>query len=410
MDDLELIHDWNRIQGAFDWSRVARVEVDDETLRDGLQSPSAVDPPVGDKIRLLHLMDRLGIHAADLGLPAAGRRAADTVVALAGEIVSANLAIRPNCAARTVLSDVRAVLEVSHKVGLPIEVAAFVGSSPIRQRAEGWTLDRMVRKCEEAVTFAVREGLPVTMVTEDSTRARPQALSAIYTAAIACGARRVCVSDTVGHATPEGARALVRFVVEEIVAPSGVDVGVDWHGHRDRGFGLANTMAAIEAGATRVHGTALGIGERAGNTETELILVNLALNGVHHADLTLLPAYCQIVAQAYHIPLPPTSPVVGWDAFRTAAGVHAAAIAKAETKGSDWMAERVYSGVPASLVGRRQHIEVGPLSGVSNVKHWLREHGHDPEDQILCRRVLHAAKLSDHTLSKEELDALCRGA
>ncbi|HSW28134.1 MAG TPA: LeuA family protein [Longimicrobiales bacterium] len=410
MDELDLIHDWNRGEGSFDWSRVGRVELDDETLRDGLQSPSAVDALLGDKIRLLHLMDRLGIHTADLGLPGSGRRTVGAVTALAREIVGARLSIRPNCAARTKVSDVRPVVEISQKVGIPIELAAFIGSSPIRQYAEGWTLERMLRTCEEAVTFAVREGIPVMMVTEDSTRSRPEVLKAIYSAAIGCGARRICIADTVGHATPEGARALVRFVIEEIVEPSGADVGVDWHGHRDRGFGLANTMAAIQAGASRVHGTALGVGERAGNTEMELILVNLALHGVHEADLTLLPAYCQVVAQAYRIPLPHSAPVVGWDAFRTATGVHAAAILKAEEKGESWMADRVYSGVPASLVGRRQHIEIGPMSGLSNVKHWLRVHGRDPDDAALCRRILHAAKNTDHTLSKEELQAICRGA
>jgi isopropylmalate/homocitrate/citramalate synthase len=408
MGELDLIHDWNRVPGAFDWSRVTRVELDDETLREGIQNPSAVDALIGDKIRLLHLMDRLGLHTADLGLPGSGRRTVDAVTALAREIVEARLSIRPNCAARTKLSDVRPVVEISQKVGLPIELAAFIGSSPIRRFAEGWTLDRMLRTCEEAVTFAVREGLPVMMVTEDSTRSRPEVLKAIYGTAIRCGARRVCVADTVGHATPDGARALVRFVVEEVVKTVGADVGVDWHGHRDRGFGLANTMAAIQAGASRVHGTALGVGERSGNTEMELILVNLALHGVHKADLTLLPAYCQVVAQAYRIPIPHSAPVVGQDAFRTATGVHAAAIVKAESKGHAWLADRIYSGVPASLVGRRQHIEIGPVSGLSNVKHWLRVHGQDPEDEALCRRILHAAKNMDHTLSKEELDAICR--
>lgn len=409
MDELDLIHDWNRELPAFDWSKVGRVELDDETLRDGLQSPSVVDPPIGEKIRLLHFMDRLGIHTADVGLPGAGPRAVEAVTELAREIVEAKLTIRPNCAARTTLADVRPVAEISQAVGIPIEACTFIGSSPIRQYAEGWTLDQMLRNSEEAVTFAVREGLPVMMVTEDTTRARPEVLKALYGRAIEWGARRLCIADTVGHATPDGARALVRFVLEEIVEPSGVPVEVDWHGHRDRGFGLANTLAAIEAGATRVHGTALGVGERCGNTEMELILVNLALHGVHRADLTLLPAYCQLVADAYGRRIPHSHPVVGEDAFRTSTGVHAAAIVKAEKKGDAWLADRIYSSVPASLVGRRQHIEVGPMSGLSNVKHWLREHGHDPEDEALCQRVLDAAKRTDHTLSKEELEAICRG-
>lgn len=407
MDEQALIHDWNEADPGFDWS-TAKVELDDETLRDGLQNPSVVDPPIEDKIRLLHYMNDLGIHTADIGLPGAGPRAVEAVAALAKEIADQGLDIKANCAARTLIADVRPIAEISQSAGIPIEACTFIGSSPIRQYAEDWTLARMLRVTEEAVTFAVQEGLPVLMVTEDTTRARPEVLKELYGKAIECGARRLCIADTVGHATPAGTRALVRFVIEEIVKPSGEDVGVDWHGHRDRGFGLANTLAAIEAGATRVHGTALGIGERSGNTEMDLILVNLQLLGAHDADLTVLPAYCELTAEACHVPLVHSYPVVGHDAFRTGTGVHAAAIVKAHQKGDAWLADRIYSAIPASMVGRKQLIEIGPMSGMANVKFWLREHGHDQDDQELCDRIFKAAKQADHTLTEKELDALCR--
>jgi len=409
LNEQELIYDWNESEAAFDWSSVRGLQLDDETLRDGLQNPSVVDPPIEDKIRLLHLMDRLGIHTADIGLPGAGPRAVEAVEALAREIVSARLTIRPNCAARTVIADVKPVAEISQRVGIPIEACTFIGSSPIRRYAEDWTLERMLETSEAAVTFAVREGLPVMMVTEDTTRARPEVLKALYGNAIRWGAKRLCIADTVGHATPDGAHAVVRFVIEEIVKPSGADVEVDWHGHRDRGLGLANALAAIEAGATRIHGTALGIGERCGNTEMDLLLVNLALLGVHEADLTVLPEYCELTARACQVPLVHSYPVVGRDAFRTATGVHAAAIVKAERKGDAWLADRIYSGIPASLVGRTQTIDISPMSGLSNVKHWLEKHGYDPSDEELCRRLFEAAKHTDHTLTQEELETLCRG-
>jgi 2-isopropylmalate synthase len=409
LNEQELVHDWNRSQYAFDWSTVTRVELDDETLRDGLQNPSVVDPPIADKIRLLHMMDQLGIHTADIGLPGAGPRAVEAVTALAKEIVRSGLSIQANCAARTVVADVRPVAEISQNVGIPIEVCTFIGSSPIRQYAEGWTLEQMLATSEEAVTFAVREGLPVMMVTEDTTRAKPEVLKALYGSAIEWGAKRLCIADTVGHATPSGARALVRFVIEEIIEPSGEDVEVDWHGHRDRGFGLANAMGAIKAGATRVHGTALGIGERSGNTEMELLLVNLKLLGIHSADLRRLPDFCRLVADVFQVPVAPSHPVVGNDAFRTGTGVHAAAIIKAEQKGDAWLADRIYSSVPASMVGSQQVIEIGPMSGLSNVKHWLKTHGRDPEDDELSSRIFEAAKHTDHTLTREELEALCRG-
>jgi 2-isopropylmalate synthase len=264
----------------------------------------------------------------------------------------------------------------------------------------------MVATAEKAVRFCVREGLPVMMVTEDTTRAHPDTLKELYGRAIEWGARRICLADTVGHATPEGTRALVRFVIEEIVEPSGADIGVDWHGHRDRGLGLANTLAAIQAGVTRVHGTALGIGERAGNAEMDLLLVNLKLMGLHDHDLTRLPQYCQEMADAYRVPLVNSYPVVGRDAFRTGTGVHAAAIVKAEAKGDAWLADRIYSGVPASMVGRSQEIEIGPMAGLSNVKYWLRKRGLDPDDETVCDRIFAAAKSADHNLTEEELGAL----
>ncbi len=408
MDEAQLIHDWNAL-GGFDWSR-ATVDLNDETLRDGLQSPSAIDPPIDIKLRFLHLMADLGIVAADLGLPGAGPRVVESVRALAKEIVSAKLPIAPNCAARTVVADVEPVARISQEAGIPIEAATFIGSSPIRQYAEDWTLDRMLKVSEEAVTFAVREGLPVMYVTEDTTRARPETLKALYGNAIRWGARRLCLADTVGHATPDGVRNLVRFVKKEIVEPSGEPVKLDWHGHRDRGMGLINCLAAIEAGVDRVHATALGVGERVGNAEMDLLIVNLALLGAHRHDVSRLQAYCQLAADTIGVPLPANYPVMGLDAFRTGTGVHAAAIIKARKKGDAWLADRVYSSVPAGVFGLKQRIEISPVSGLSNVKCWLDEHGYDAADAALCDHLFTAAKRADRALSDEECHRLAREA
>jgi len=410
MQESKLIYDWNRFSPTFDWASATDILVNDETLRDGLQHPSVVDPPIGDKIRLLHLMNHLGIHSANIGLPGAGPRAVEAVTALAREIMDSGLSICANAAARSVVADVRPIAEISQSVGLPIQACIFMGSSGIRKYAEDWTLDQMLDTIEEAVTFALTEGLSVMMVTEDTTRANPEDIKALYCRAIELGAERLCLSDTVGHATPDGVRALVRFIIEEVVEPSGKEIGSDWHGHRDRGFALANALAAIEAGVTRVHATALGLGERCGNTEMELLLVNLKLLGVHNANLSVLPEYCRLAANMCHVPLVHSSPVVGRDAFRTGTGVHAAAIMKAAAKGDVWLADRIYSSVPASLVGREQVIEVGPMSGQSNVKYWLRGHGYEEDDQNLVQKILAASKKMDHTLTEEELEGLCRGA
>ena len=407
MQQDELIYDWNEQDDAVDYRTLRPVELDDETLRDGLQCPSVTDPTIDAKREILHLMCRLGIHTADIGLPGAGPRAEADVRALATEIAAERLPIAANCAARTVRADIEPIARVSQATGIPIEACTFIGSSPIRQYAEDWTLERMLRASEDAVRFAVGEGLPVMYVTEDTTRARPETLKALYTLAIECGARRICLADTVGHATPSGVRALVRFVREHIIRPTGEDIRLDWHGHRDRGLGLANTLAAIEAGVDRVHGTALGIGERVGNTEMDLLLVNLKLLGMHDRDLSALPDYVHAVSRATGVDIPPSYPVFGDDAFRTGTGVHAAAIIKAKQKGDDWLVDRVYSGIPAALFGLHQRIDISHVSGMSNVKHWLAEHGYDAGDDGLCQHVFALAKTTDRVLTESEIRACC---
>ncbi len=408
MKHSELIHDWNQLGDAFDF-HTAKVVLNDETLRDGLQSPSVIDPPMDAKVRLLHLMADIGVRAADIGLPGAGPRVVEQVRTLAREIVESDLPIDPNCAARTVIADIVPIVEISQQVGRPIEAATFIGSSAIRQFAEGWTMDRMLRATEDAVSFAVGQGLPVMYVTEDTTRAQPDTLRQLYATAIRCGARRICLADTTGHATPAGVRNLVRFIQDEVVLPSGEAVLVDWHGHRDRGFGIANCLAAIEAGVDRVHATALGIGERVGNAEMDLLIVNLYLLGAIDQDLSRLVEYCRVASEITGVPIPASYPVVGEDAFRTATGVHASAILKAKKKGDTWLADRVYSSVPAVVFGLTQRVEISPVSGLSNVKYWLEQHGYDPEDQAMCDALFDAAKKTDRVLSEEECHRLIAG-
>jgi 2-isopropylmalate synthase len=397
MDENELIYDWNSVER--EERKALDVQFDDETLRDGLQSPSARDPEIGDKLRLIQLMDRLGIDTADVGLPGAGARAREHIAALCREMQG--LAIRPNVACRTLVGDIAPVVDVVQETGVPIEVCAFIGSSPIRQYAESWELEQMIKLSREAVGFCSRQGLACMFVTEDTTRAKPADVRALYTAAIEAGARRICVCDTVGHATPGGVRALIGFV-KELVDELGADVGIDWHGHRDRGLGLINAIEAVRAGATRVHATALGVGERAGNTEMDLLLINLKLAGLIDNDLAALSEYCELAHRAIGVPLPANYPVFGKDAFETATGVHAAAVIKAFKKGDHWLANRVYSGVPADMVGLEQAITVGPMSGRSNVIFFLERHGVEPTDQAVAS-VLELAKSTPRLLTDREI-------
>jgi isopropylmalate/homocitrate/citramalate synthase len=399
----DLIYDWNEAEPR---QKVKRITLDDETLRDGLQSPSVHDPEIGDKIEILHLMDQLGIDTADIGLPGAGPRAVADVTRLAEEMRDSKLTIKANCAARTVIADIAPIAEIVQKTGVPIMACLFIGSSEIRKYTESWDLERMLNTSTEAIDFAIKEGLEVMYVTEDTTRANPETITKLYTTAIEHGVRRLCVCDTVGHVEPRGVHALMTFM-RQLADRSGEDVKLDWHGHNDRGLGLINALAAIDAGADQVHGTGLGVGERCGNTAMDQLLVNMRLMGYLDpaTDLTALPRYVEKVSASCQVPIPKNYPVMGSDAFETATGVHAAAVIKAFRKGDEWLANRVYSGVPADEFGLEQKITIGPMSGRSNVTFWMEKRGLEPTDAAVDL-VFDAAKQSSRIFTDEEVYAL----
>jgi 2-isopropylmalate synthase len=400
----ELVFDWNEV------NRKGRLipkgyTLFDETLRDGLQNPSVKDPPIEDKLKILHLMEDLGIHEADIGLPGSSKRAFDDVLRMCKEVVDCKMKIKIACAGRTVVSDITPMIEVSQRAGLPIEVYAFIGSSPIRQYAEEWDVGLIAKRSCEAIDVAVKAGLAVAYVTEDTTRSRPDVLTTLFRAAIDHGASRLCLSDTVGHATPDGVKNLIEFTKSVVAGTGAKNIGIDWHGHNDRGFALENAIWALEFGADRVHATALGIGERVGNAPMELLLLNLKLLGQLDHDLSKLLEYCEAAAKATQWDVPINYPLVGRDAFRTATGVHAAAIIKAMSKGDAWLADRIYSGVPAGMFGRGQEICIGFMSGASNVNYWLSSRG-IKGDETLVAEILATAKQRDHILSEDEVMAV----
>ncbi|HJV90261.1 MAG TPA: LeuA family protein [Holophagaceae bacterium] len=397
----DLIHDWNR---PLPPPQGRRPQLNDETLRDGLQSPSVTDPDIAAKRDLLHRISRLGVHGLDLGMPGAGPKALAAVKALMVEVRDHRLPVHPNAAVRTLETDLRPIAEIQQRVGIPLEAGAFLGSSPVRMDVEGWDLAFLVATVKQAMAFCRRNQIPVMMVTEDTTRARPEVLKAIYTAAIEEGASAICLSDTCGHATPEGVRNLVRFIKEDVLKGH-PHIRLDWHGHNDRGVGVANAIAAFEAGADRLHGSILGIGERCGNVALDQLMMNLILMGYLEADLTDLPGLADRVAELCGFEIPANYPLLGRDAFRTGTGVHAAAIVKALRRGDTELADAVYSGVPAALVNRRQEIEIGPVAGHSNVIYWLESNGHDTSPERI-ERILGKAKQSNRVLTDDEIRAL----
>jgi 2-isopropylmalate synthase len=403
-DPTGLIYDWNLDPGD-DAPPTPRFELLDETLRDGCQSPSVLTPTIEQKIELLHLMDALGIARCNLGLPGAGERAREDIERLQREIERARLRIRGIVACRTVVDpDVRKAVELVQRTGVPVTVYAFIGSSPIRQWAEDWSLDFIVRQTRESIAFAVSEGLEVVYVTEDTTRSHPDTLRALFDTALGAGAHGLCICDTVGHLTSAGLTRLYRFVRDTLGSLGADGVTLDLHGHNDRGLSLSLALQAIELGFDRVHGCALGIGERVGNTSMDQLILNLKLLGLWPHDTRRLVEYVQLASRATGVPIPVNYPLAGRDAFRTSTGVHAGAIIKALQKGQSDLADRVYSAVPAGDFGREQEIEIGPMSGVWGVTYWLRRRS-IPTDSQLIGAILAQAKASDHVLSDEEIMA-----
>lgn len=395
------IYNWNSVSTEEGLVPKTPIQLNDETLRDGLQSPSARMPSVEAKIDLLHILTGLGVSSLDIGFPASSENAFSDTERLAREIADARLPLNVNCAARTLASDIRPIIEISQNVGIPIEAAAFLGSSPARMYAEEWDEAFLLKSVETSIKEAVGAGLSIMFVTEDTTRTPPELLRRLYTTAIECGARRICAADTVGFATPTGAMRLISFL-KKVVKATGEDVAIDWHGHMDRGLGLGCTLAALEGGADRLHGSALGIGERVGNTPLDLVIVNLKLMGLWERDIGLLNRYVAWVPENTGIPIPRNYPVFGRDGFRTATGVHAAAIAKAIKKGDGQLVDLIYSSIPASWCGKSQTIEIGPMSGDANSVSWLLAHGKSVTmEKVNLLRTM--AKKANSVLTEEQI-------
>ena len=404
----DLIYDWN-VHEAAPLEGRKPAQIDDETLRDGLQSASVRHPKEDEMVEILHRVADLGIESMNIGLPGAGPHVVKTATRLAREIKDNNLDILPNCAARTLVQDIEPIARISQEVGIAIEAATFIGSSPIRLEVEGWDVDHLLKTAEKALQFCVDEGLPIMMVTEDTTRTPPDVVARIYGQALDMGAERLVVCDTCGHATPDGVRALIQHVRQIAIDHGKPDAQIDWHGHQDRGLAVINSIAAYEAGADRLHGAGLGVGERAGNCPTDQLLVNLKLLGylAPDRDLTGLMAYAEAVSKYLDVHLPFNYPVVGNDAFETGTGVHAAAVIKALNRGDNYLANRVYSGVPADDFGLEQKIAVGPMSGKSNVVFWLKKHGYEATEATVDA-LFEAAKNSSRVLADEVLHDLAK--
>ena len=374
----------------------------DETLRDGLQAPHIRNPTLEQKLAIVDHMARSGIRSADLGFPGSDAAATRECTEVARHIAAAGLDLKPGFAGRTHPADINAICEVGQQAGVAVEAYVFIGVSPIRQYVEDWDLELIRGAIRKSAAECRREDVEFVLVLEDAVRCTPQVLRSVYDVAMETGTRRLTLCDTVGAAVPSGTEALIRWT-QRYFAERDHPMALEWHGHNDRGLALVNSLTALSLGCARVHGTVLGIGERAGNASLDQLVVNRHLDGDHSYDLAALREYCEYAAPVLGVDIPQNYPAMGRDVFKTSAGVHASAILKAHEKGSTALKDSVYAGVPAGLLGREQEILIDAASGANNVKYWLTLHGHPTDDATLIKRVLERAKAGRAPLTDEEI-------
>jgi len=379
----------------------------DETLRDGLQAANIPIPTLEQKLRIVEHMARCGIRCADLGFPGSSAHARHECTELARHIVASGHPIVPGYAGRTHPADIAAISAVAQDAGTAVDAYLFIGVSPIRQYVEDWSLARILGNIRDSAAACARDGIEFVLVLEDTVRCTPDVLRQVYDTAVDVGVRRVTLCDTVGAATPDGTRALIRFSAAHF-AGRGHPVGLEWHGHNDRGLALANSLTALEAGCVRVHGTILGVGERAGNASLDQLLLNshLYAHGTH--DLMAVREYCEYAAGVLDVDVPENYPAMGRDVFKTSAGVHATAILKAHEKGDAAVKDSVYSAVPASLLGRQQEVLIDSSSGANNVRYWLTTNGFAHDTEVI-RKVLETAKADRNPLDDERIRSIIAG-
>jgi 2-isopropylmalate synthase len=398
MQSSDLIYDWN-IDPTY--KTVKPIQLCDETLRDGLQGNLPRLPSVDEKLNLLARADRLGLSEACVGFPAQTVAYQDALALFKGA-KERRLRLPLGLVGRMVKSDIEAIASIQQASGHPaIAKLAMMGSSPMRRYVESRNLDELERLMREGVGYATQLDLPTHVSIEDVSRSEPKVIERLFSAAVESGATLVSICDTVGHITPFGTKRVVRHF-RKFLNEQGYQVRLGFHGHNDRGLGVANALAAIEAGIDLIDCTVLGIGERTGNIPLDLTLVNLKIQGLWSGDISSLKDYCQEVARVCQLIIPPNYPIFGSNAFVTQAGVHASAILKAEIRGEPHIAALVYSPIDPHWVGLDYEIYVGPSSGRSNVQLLLHRKGLNVEERAI-ELILHKARRENRILSEEEV-------
>ncbi len=375
-----------------------KINIFDTTLRDGEQS-AGVNLNFSEKIEIAYQLERLGVDIIEAGFPAASKGDFNSVQEIARRI--------QNCSvtglARAVKGDIDAAWD-SLKDGASPRLHTFIATSPIhRQYKLKMTKEQVVERAVSMVKYAAERFPIVQWSAEDASRTELDYLAEIVEAVIQAGARVINIPDTVGYATPVEYGNIFRYLCENV--PSIGKVNLSCHCHDDLGMATANSLAAVEGGATQVEGTINGIGERAGNAGLEEVAVALHIRKDYyqvHTRLTLneIKRTSDLVSRLTAMPVPPNKAVIGANAYAHESGIHQDGVLKEKT---------TYEIISPELVGVSSNsLVLGKHSGRHAFKERLQELNFTVTDEEMNRLFVQFKELADKKkqMTDEDLVAL----
>jgi 2-isopropylmalate synthase len=382
------------------------VEIDDETWRDGMQGTQTErHPDTEERREYLVFAGKNGfIEHADIGFPGSGIKHRNEMVNLINSLEEKKAGITLSAAGRgSAKDDIRAILEVSSRTGYPLEGDLFLDTSEIRAKVEGWDRTEKLKSLKDNISLLKKEGLPVMFVLERATTTSPKELYDPLMMAIDLGVDRICIADTQGIITPQGVSNIFRWVINEI-GENNKDLKLDFHEHNDLGMGIANCLVAAAEGVDRLHATARGIGERAGNVNLEQLLVVLSAKGYRKTDVRKIRDFAEMSASMLGLEISKYEPIIGENSMETASGVHASAYGKSELHEN---LPPIYFPFDLKDTGSKAVVKIGPSGGIANVRIFCKnELGIEEISEEKAREILDDAQKNWGILSAERVQEL----
>ena len=403
-------------------NQIKEINILSEDLRDGFHGVH-FSPVVERVIPYVEKLHKIGIKHIRAGIYSGKGNALDVKTQkLLAILYKKYPDIIPSVLSVTSEDSIRWAAECS-KINPNLQTLIFMGSSPSRMIAEGWDESYVLDSMKRGFGMAREYGLKVIGATEHTTQTHPEFLAKIIEVQAKSAKKNMvtfCIADTIGIARPKGVRNIVLWTKKYLKKINRQDISIEWHGHEDTGNSSSNALIAMAAGAKIIDTVSYGIGERAGNTKMEAVLINLTniledggmqskwnLEYLNHA----LTDYCNLVKMDV-----PRIGMLGWNAFKTSLGIHTAAIYKLSQLANSAatidekheyikMSHHVYSGIGPEKVGRYTDVRISPYSGKSTVKYYLERHGISTvaiQDKCI-KRVLDLAKNMGRELTHDEI-------